>query len=68
MESFLDNLSSYLIDTALVIVSIPVNVSEKFFYLYLLTFVALAYFSYRRYYRKDTTDSQPESMERSNMS
>ena len=54
MESFLDNLSSYLIDTALVIVSIPVNVSEKFFYVYLLTFVALAYFSYRRYYRKDT--------------
>ncbi len=54
MQSFLDDLSNYLIDITSFFVSIPINLAEKFYYVYLLTFVALSYLSYHLYYRKDS--------------
>ena len=45
---------AYIEELAFIFLMMPVNIGEKFYYVYLLTFVALAYFSYRRYYRHRT--------------
>lgn len=47
----LDDLSGYLFEVAAVLINMPLNVSEKFFVVNLLAFIALAYLSYRLYYR-----------------
>ncbi len=46
-----ESLTNYLIDVATVLVSVPVNFAEPLYFVYLATFVALAYVSYRLYYR-----------------
>ncbi len=48
----LDTLSAHLVDVASVLIEMPLNISEKFYYLYVLTFIGLAYVSFRRYYKK----------------
>lgn len=45
----LDTLLAHLVDVASVFISMPLNVGEKFFYVYVLTFVALAFVSFRLY-------------------
>ena len=50
----LDTLSAHLVDVASVLIEMPLNISEKFYYLYVLTFIGLAYVSFRRYYKKRT--------------
>jgi sterol desaturase/sphingolipid hydroxylase (fatty acid hydroxylase superfamily) len=52
MQDFVDDLSDYLLDTGSFFVSIPINMGEKFYFVYLLAFVALSYLSYQLYYRK----------------
>lgn len=48
----LDRLSAHLVDVVSVLFNMPLNISEKFFYLYVVTFIGLAYVSFRFYYRK----------------
>ncbi|MEQ8689517.1 MAG: sterol desaturase family protein [Pseudomonadales bacterium] len=48
------SLTEYLTDVGMTLISMPIVASEKFYILYLGTFVGLAYFSYRRYYRHRT--------------
>lgn len=45
-------LRAYLTEVATVLLSIPINLNEKFFIVYLLSFVVLAYCSYRLYYQQ----------------
>jgi sterol desaturase/sphingolipid hydroxylase (fatty acid hydroxylase superfamily) len=37
-----------------VLLTTPINMGEKFYFVYLLTFVGLAYLSYRLYYRRES--------------
>ncbi len=46
----IDPIIAYLQDIALLLVSMPINWQEKFYVVYLLTFIGLAYLSYRLYY------------------
>lgn len=48
----MEALTTCLTDVSSVFINMPVNLSEKFNVLYLLTFIGLAYFSFRRYYRR----------------
>ena len=50
----MEALTDYLIDVATVLVNMPLNVTEKFYVVYLATFIGLAWISYRLYYRKRT--------------
>lgn len=45
---------SYLQDLGWLLLTLPVSVGEKFYYLYLFTFIALGWVSYRLYYRSRT--------------
>ncbi|MEM7000844.1 MAG: sterol desaturase family protein [Pseudomonadota bacterium] len=53
-SELLTSITSYVTDVGLTLLRIPVEVTEKFYFVYLLTFVGLAYFSYRRYYKHRT--------------
>ncbi|MDG2276908.1 MAG: sterol desaturase family protein [Pseudomonadales bacterium] len=44
----------YLEDLTLLLLTMPINSGEKFYYLYVLTFIALAWLSFYRYYRHRT--------------
>ena len=44
----LDRITTHLTDVGSVLIGMPLNVSEKFYYLYVLTFIGLAYVSFRR--------------------
>lgn len=46
----LDQLYSYAVGYVQQIVEIPFNYAERFYFVYILTFVGFAYFAYRRYY------------------
>ena len=48
----LEAISAHLVDIATVLIYMPINVGEKFYYLYLLTFVVLAFVSFQLYYKK----------------
>lgn len=48
----IDTLLEHLREVALVFVTMPLTVSEKFYFVYVLTFVGLAWISYRRYHSK----------------
>jgi len=52
MEAFLEALYDHVLDVASVLLSAPINISDKFYFVFLLTFVGLAYISYRLYYRQ----------------
>ena len=45
---------NYLLDVGQVLLFMPVEFTEKFYFLYIVTCIALAYLSYRRYYRHRT--------------
>lgn len=54
MQDFYESIWAYLADIGTLLLTMPLNFGEKFFYLYILTFVALAFFSYRIYYKHRT--------------
>ena len=47
-------LVDYLESIGTVLLRMPLEVTEKFYFLYLITFIGLAYFSYRRFYKHRT--------------
>lgn len=47
MQAFID----YLQDLGWLFLTLPVSVGEKFYYVYVVSFVALGWISYRRYYQ-----------------
>jgi sterol desaturase/sphingolipid hydroxylase (fatty acid hydroxylase superfamily) len=47
-------LGAYLEDVGTVLIRMPLEISEKFYFVYVITFIGLAYFSYRRYYKHRT--------------
>ncbi len=49
----IDEITTYFLDVAAMLTSMPFNVSEKFFVVNVATFVALAYLSWRLYERRD---------------
>lgn len=51
----IEQASAYVVDVFWTLLSVPINVSEKFFVLYIATFIALAYVSFRQYYRHRTS-------------
>ena len=51
---YLNDIFEYLTEVAITIVSMPIVVSQKFYFVYVLTFVGLAYWSYMRYYKHRT--------------
>ena len=53
----MEPLTAYLVDVVTVLITIPVNISEKFYYLWLLSFVGLSYLSFVLYYRRTGQDS-----------
>ena len=48
-----ETLSAHLRDVVNVLLTTPINMGEKFYFVYLLTFIGLAYLSYRLYYRRE---------------
>ena len=54
MGTYAESITSYFTDLGLLLVTLPISMGEKFYYVYILTFIGLAYFSYRTYYRHRT--------------
>ena len=54
LDTVWTNLVNHLADVTTLLVTMPVNVHEKFYFVYIGSFVLLAFFSYHRYYRKRT--------------
>ena len=49
-----ESLTTYVVDVGTVFLLMPVNASEKFYLLYIATFIGLAFWSYRKYYKHRT--------------
>ncbi len=47
----LESFEAHIIDVVSVFINMPFNVGEKFYYLYILTFIGLAYYSFTKYYK-----------------
>lgn len=47
----LEWLKSYFVDVGTVLVTVPLQISDSFYFVFLLTFVALGYLSYQLYHR-----------------
>ncbi|NKB99042.1 MAG: hypothetical protein GKR90_11205 [Pseudomonadales bacterium] len=50
----MQELLNYLEDLGLLFLTMPINMGEKFYYVYVLTFIGLGWLSYRLYYKKRT--------------
>ena len=56
-DSLFSDFIDYLSDLVTLLVTMPISMGEKFYYLYILTFVGLAFFSYTKYYKHRTRKS-----------
>jgi hypothetical protein len=52
MLAMLESFESYFVAVATALANVPLNVTDSFYFVYVLTFIALAYVSYRLYHRR----------------